>query len=57
MIPLRPEILKKNGKKEFVVLPYKECVALQELREAKKDAADEPRLSMDELRRKFGLAG
>jgi PHD/YefM family antitoxin component YafN of YafNO toxin-antitoxin module len=31
MIELHPEILKKNGKSEFVVLPYEEYEALQEL--------------------------
>lgn len=31
MLELHPEILVKNGKKEFVVLPYEEFVALQEL--------------------------
>lgn len=66
MIPLHPEILKKNGKEEFVVLPYEEYVALQELledvedllelRKAKQEAKDEPRVSLDDLRRKFGLA-
>lgn len=30
MITLHPEILKKNGKKQFAVLPYEEFVALQE---------------------------
>lgn len=31
MLKLHPEILVKNGKKEFVVLPYEEFLALQEL--------------------------
>ena len=30
MLKLHPEILMKNGKKEFVVLTYEEFVALQE---------------------------
>src|SRR5216117_2422037 len=30
MIELHPEILSKNGKREFVVLPYEEFMALQE---------------------------
>jgi hypothetical protein len=33
MIQLHPEFLKKNGKREFVVLPYDEFVAVQELLE------------------------
>jgi hypothetical protein len=30
MLKLHPEILKKNGKRKFVVLPYEEFLALQE---------------------------
>ncbi len=30
MLKLHPEILVKNGKKEFVVLPYEEFLAMQE---------------------------
>ena len=31
MLKLHPEILVKNGKKEFVVLPFEEFLAMQEL--------------------------
>ena len=31
MITLHPEILSKDGKKEFAVLPYEQFLALQEL--------------------------
>ncbi len=31
MIELHPEILKKDGKKEFVVLPYKEIYRPQRI--------------------------
>ena len=31
MLELHPEILVKNGKKEFVVLPYEEFLAMQEI--------------------------
>lgn len=31
MIPLHPEFITKNGKKEFAVIPYEEFEALQEL--------------------------
>ncbi len=31
MIQLNPEFLKKNGKPEFVVLPYEEFLLLQEV--------------------------
>ena len=30
MLTLHPEILVKNGEKQFVVLPYEEFVAVQE---------------------------
>jgi PHD/YefM family antitoxin component YafN of YafNO toxin-antitoxin module len=30
MLKLHPEVLVKNGKKEFVVLPYKEFLAMQD---------------------------
>jgi PHD/YefM family antitoxin component YafN of YafNO toxin-antitoxin module len=45
---LHPEFLVKNGKREFVVLPYEEFEVLQEvlevleLREAKAQEADAP---------------
>lgn len=62
---LHPEFLKKNGKPEFVVLPYEEFVAMQELledatdlldlRKAKREEAAAPTISLDELRSKFGL--
>lgn len=63
---LHPEILKKNGKNEFVVLPYEEFVALQEiladaedliaLRSAKDQDGGEPSVSLGELKKRFGLA-
>lgn len=31
MLKLHPEILVKNGEKQFVVLPYEEFLAIQEL--------------------------
>jgi hypothetical protein len=31
MLKLHPEILSKNGKKEFVVLPYEEFLALAQV--------------------------
>ena len=65
MLKLHPEILRKNGKKEFVVLPYDEFEAVKELLEDAEDllelrrarAADKggPGLSVREARRKLGL--
>ena len=56
---LHPEILTKNGKKEFAVLTYEEFVALQEwladiedlldLRAAKQAEQDAPAVSLAEI--------
>jgi len=56
---LHPEILTKNGKKEFAVLTYEEFVALQEwladiedlldLRAAKQAEQDAPTISLAEV--------
>jgi hypothetical protein len=64
---LHPEFLRKDGKPEFVVLPYEEFVAIQEmledatdlleLRNAKRDEGGAPTVSLDELRSRFGLTG
>ena len=40
MIELHPEVLEKNGKKEFVMLPYVEFVALQEILADAEDVLD-----------------
>ena len=63
---LHPEFLRKDGKAEFVVLPYEELVALQELladvedlldlRKAKQEEGTEPTVSLAEVRKRFGLA-
>ena len=65
-ITLHPEILSKNGKKEFVVLPYEEFLALQELlddvedllelRAAKREDEGEPPLSLVDAKKELGLA-
>ena len=67
MIQFHPEFLKKDGKNEFVVLPYEEFLAIQdllsdaqdliELRQAKAEEGDEPAVSLEEVRKKFGLEG
>lgn len=56
---LDPEILTKNGRKEFAVLPYEEYIALQEwladvedlldLRAAKGAEHDAPTVSLTEV--------
>ena len=64
-LKLHPEILKKNGKKEFAVLPYEEFVALQErladaedvleLRKAKRAEGRKKSIPLAEAKRKLGL--
>ncbi|HEX8651789.1 MAG TPA: hypothetical protein VF708_13195 [Pyrinomonadaceae bacterium] len=56
---LHPEILTKNGRKEFAVLPYEEFIALQEwladvedlldLRAAKDEENDAPTVSLADI--------
>ena len=65
-ITLHPEILSKNGKNEFVVLPYEEFLALQELledvedllelRAAKQESEGEPTLSLTDAKKELGLS-
>lgn len=67
MIEFHPEFLKKNGKNEFVVLPYEEFVAIQELladaedlielRLAKSAEGNAPTVSLEEVKKKFGIVG
>ena len=65
MMELHPEIVKKEGEAEFVLLPYEEFKALQELlsdyedlldlRAAKREHQDEPLIPLAEVEREFGL--
>lgn len=65
MIKLHPEFLVKNGKKEFVVLPYEEFCTLQEylediedlidLRTTKKQEANKPTISLKAAKKELGL--
>lgn len=62
---LHPEFLRKNGKTEFVVLPYEEFLAIQdrladaedilELRQAKQEEIGTPTVPLAEVRKRFGL--
>lgn len=64
MIELHPEILEKNGRKEFAILPYEEYVALtealadyedlQELRAAKAEEGDAETMSLKEASKRYG---
>lgn len=65
MIDLHPNILEKNGKKMFVVLPFDEFVQIQEalqdfqdlkdLREAKEQEKDIAGLGLVEARKEWGI--
>lgn len=65
MLELHPQILEKEGKREFVVLPYEEFLALQQvlanaqdlidLREAKNAEQDAPTLESNEVRKLLGI--
>jgi PHD/YefM family antitoxin component YafN of YafNO toxin-antitoxin module len=48
MIQLNPEFLKKNGKPEFVVLPYEEFLLLQELLDDLEDLQDLRQAKLEE---------
>jgi len=63
---LHPEFLRKNGKEEFVVLPYEEFVAIYELlddaedlldlRQAKQQQSAAQTIPLAQIRKRFGLA-
>ena len=63
MATIHAQIIKKNGKKEYAVLPYKEFIRIQEeledyqdlrcLREAKEAEKDAPTIGMAELKKKI----
>jgi hypothetical protein len=65
MVTLHAQIIKKDGKKEYVVLPYEEYVRVREelqdyedlrcLREAKEAEKDAPTIGMDELKEKIKM--
>ncbi|MDB5289320.1 MAG: hypothetical protein JWL69_561 [Phycisphaerales bacterium] len=65
MISLHPQILRKDGKEQFVILPYEEYVAVQELLEelednrlideAKAQDTGEPAVSLEELKRRLDV--
>lgn len=65
MLKLHPEILVKNGKKEFVVLTYEEFAALQErladaedlldLRKAKRAEGKKKTVPLAEAKRRLGV--
>jgi hypothetical protein len=65
MLTLHPEILVKNGRKQFAVLPYKEFLAVQErladaedlleLRKAKRAEGKKRSISLAEVKRELNM--
>jgi hypothetical protein len=65
MLTLHPEILVKNGKKQFAILPYEEFLAVQErladaedllaLRKAKRTERRKPSLSLAAVKKELGM--
>lgn len=65
MIKLHSQFLTKNGKKEFVVLPYEEFLKIQELledlediedlRQVKEEEKDSPSYSLDEVKEMLNI--
>jgi hypothetical protein len=65
MVTIHPNILERDGKKAFVVLPYEEFVMieeeleqyedLKELRAAKAAEGNEPAVPLGDLKKELGL--
>ena len=65
MMDLNPQIIEKNGKKEFVILSYEDFLKIQEeldsyedlraLREAKEKEGDAPTISLKEAKKELNL--
>jgi len=64
MVTLHAQIIKKNGKKEYVILPYEEFLKVREeledyedlrcLRAAKQEEKDSPTIGMAEVKKQIG---
>jgi len=65
MIRIRPTIIEKNKKKEFVVLPYEDFLKIQEeledyedlkmLRRAKRREGKAPAIELKDVKKQWGL--
>ena len=55
MLKLHPEVLFKNGKKEFVVLPHKEFLAMQDRLADAEDLLELRKAKRAEVRKKSRL--
>ena len=66
MLKLHPNYINKDGKHEFVVLPYEEFTLIKELledyqdlhdlREAKKAEGDKPGIPLEQVKAELGIA-
>ncbi|MCJ7545303.1 MAG: type II toxin-antitoxin system Phd/YefM family antitoxin [Deltaproteobacteria bacterium] len=64
MVTLRAQVIKKNGKKEYAVLPYEEFLRVQEeledyedlrcLRDAKQVEKNSPTIGLAEVKKQIG---
>lgn len=62
---INPQVIKKKGKKEFVILPYEDFLKIQEeldnyedlriLREAKEKEGSAPAVSLKEVKKKLNI--
>jgi len=62
---IHPQVIEKEGKKEFVVLPYEEFLEIQEaladfedlkeIRKEKEEAKNQPSTPLNEVAKKLGL--
>ena len=65
MVTIHPNVLEKDGKKAFVILPYEEFVQMKEelqdfedlkqLRAAKAEESQEPTILLQEMKKELGL--
>ncbi len=65
MIELRPQVIEKHGKKEYVILPYEDYLKIQEelesyndlriLREAKEKETDSSGISLKEAKKELKI--
>lgn len=65
MFEIRHQIIEKDGKKEFVVIPYEEFVRvrdeleefedLRQLREAKEQEKDEPSCTIEDAKKQLDM--
>ncbi len=65
MVSLHPNILEKNGKKEFAIIPYEEFLKIQEeledfeslkaLRDAKEKESNSNTVSLNEARKELNI--